>query len=166
LTEIFKEQLKLSQFEKTMRKTYDPATEGTNVQETVFDKAKSKFVKYMGFGRVRKGYKPTRSGRIEPRLSPTPQYNLKTFLIQLESAMFRVVLLCLLPTIIVFFAHSVFSLDEFLMRPQYRKIERLEYQIELLRNLEAEQIEEIENLKISKNINIEAIVTSKDFEDL
>ena len=80
--------------------------------------------------------------------------------------MFRVVLLCLLPTIIVFFAHSVFSLDEFLMRPQYRKIERLEYQIELLRNLEAEQIEEIENLKISKNINIEAIVTSKDFEDL
>ena len=52
------------------------------------------------------------------------------------------------------------------MRPQYRKIERLEYQIELLRNLEAEQIEEIEKLKISKNINIEAIVTSKDFEDL
>ena len=36
LTEIFKEQLKLSQFEKTMRKTYDPATEGTNVQEYGF----------------------------------------------------------------------------------------------------------------------------------
>ena len=36
LTEIFKEQLKLSQFEKTMRRTYDPSTEGTKAQEHGF----------------------------------------------------------------------------------------------------------------------------------
>ena len=80
--------------------------------------------------------------------------------------MLRVVLLCLLPTICVIVAHSLFGLDEFLMRPQYKKKERLEYQIELLRNLQEEQIVEIEKLKLTTNINIDAIVTSKNVDAL
>ena len=63
-------------------------------------------------------------------------------------------------------AHTnpMYNMEDMLERPLERSIERLQYQISLLRDLEEEQLGEIEILKKTKNINIE--VAKTDFGEL
>ena len=98
-------------------------------------------------------------------LSPTPTYKLRTSLIHLQSAMFRTVLLCILPTFCVVFVHSCpgYNLEDMLMRPHNRKVERLEYQISYLKEREEQQLIEIEQIKIEKNINLD-LTSSREVE--
>ena len=49
----------------------------------------------------------------------------------------------------------MYNMEDLLERPLVKSIERLQYQISLLQELEKEQLEEIEILKKTKNINIE-----------
>ena len=53
----------------------------------------------------------------------------------------------------------MYNMEDLLERPLVKSIERLQYQISLLQELEKEQLEEIEILKKTKNINIEVAKT-------
>jgi len=88
---------------------------------------------------------------------------LKKYLRAVQSAMFRTVLICLLPTMCVCFAHlnPWYTIDEHLMSQSRWKLARLKSHVESLKEAEQEQITSMRALCEKKNITLEIKTTSE-----
>ena len=62
----------------------------------------------------------------------------------------QTIMLCFLPAFVVVLAHNMpgYSVDDMAIRPHLKKIEKIDYQMECMREIEARQIKEIEELKV------------------
>ena len=81
----------------------------------------------------------------------------------------QTIMLCFLPAFVVVLAHNMpgYSVDDMAIRPHLKKIEKIDYQMECMREIEARQIKDIEELKAAKNINLDIeplVIDPMDFD--